>query len=114
MAFDYQKLKNLSHYVILYFAILVLNGCSDETSKLEKLGYNGIDTGSVHFDNTRVPADNLIGLEEGKGLQQVLAGLELGRINVAARGVGVARGLRGLLSAAQGGPEQEALREPAE
>ncbi len=71
--------------------MLVEKQAGYETSKLEKLGYNGIDTGSVHFDNTRVPADNLIGLEEGKGLQQVLAGLELGRINVAARGVGLAR-----------------------
>ena len=38
-----------------------------------------------------MPADNLIGGEEGRGLQQILAGLELGRINVAARGVGLAR-----------------------
>jgi alkylation response protein AidB-like acyl-CoA dehydrogenase len=38
-----------------------------------------------------VPADNLIGPEEGRGLQQVLSGLELGRINVAARGAGLAR-----------------------
>jgi len=38
-----------------------------------------------------VPAANLIGLEEGHGLQQVLNGLELGRINVAARGAGLAR-----------------------
>ena len=43
------------------------------------------------FDECRVPADNLIGGEEGRGLQQILSGLELGRINVAARGVGIAR-----------------------
>ncbi len=43
------------------------------------------------FENYRIPADRLIGGVEGKGLQQVLAGLELGRINVAARGVGIAR-----------------------
>ena len=60
------------------------------TSKLQKLGYKGIDTGEVVFDNTRVPTMNLIGPDEGRGLQQILAGLELGRINVAARGVGVA------------------------
>ncbi len=59
-------------------------------SKLEKLGYKGIDTGEVVFDGVRVPTANLIGPEEGRGLQQILAGLELGRINVAARGVGVA------------------------
>jgi alkylation response protein AidB-like acyl-CoA dehydrogenase len=59
--------------------------------KLEKLGYRGIDTCELTFENYRVPADRLIGGVEGKGLQQVLSGLELGRINVAARGVGVAR-----------------------
>ena len=62
-----------------------------EGRKLEKLGYKGIDTGELQFDGVRVPAENLIGGEEGRGLQQILAGLELGRINVAARGVGLAR-----------------------
>tara|TARA_E500000331_G_scaffold358453_1_gene425366 strand:- start:6199 stop:7338 length:1140 start_codon:yes stop_codon:yes gene_type:complete len=61
------------------------------TTKLSKLGYRGIDTGEVRLDGVRVPIANLIGAEEGRGLQQILAGLELGRINVAARGVGVAR-----------------------
>jgi alkylation response protein AidB-like acyl-CoA dehydrogenase len=59
--------------------------------KLKKLGYRGIDTCELHFENYRIPADRLIGGQEGRGLQQVLSGLELGRINVAARGVGVAR-----------------------
>ena len=62
-----------------------------KASKLEKLGYRGIDTGAVVFDDVCVPAENLIGGEEGHGLQQILNGLELGRINVAARGVGLAR-----------------------
>jgi alkylation response protein AidB-like acyl-CoA dehydrogenase len=62
-----------------------------EARKLHKLGYRGIDTGELRFDGVRVPADNLIGGEEGRGLQQILSGLELGRINVAARGVGLAR-----------------------
>ena len=62
-----------------------------EGRKLDKLGYRGIDTGELQFDGVRVPAENLIGGEEGRGLQQILAGLELGRINVAARGVGLAR-----------------------
>jgi len=61
------------------------------TRKLEKLGYRGIDTCELQFDNYRVPADRLIGGEEGRGLQHVLNGLELGRINVAARGAGIAR-----------------------
>jgi len=59
-------------------------------SKLHKLGYKGIDTAGLQFDDVRVPKENLIG-EEGRGLQHILSGLELGRINVAARGVGLAR-----------------------
>lgn len=59
--------------------------------KLEKLGYKGIDTCELVFENFKVPVDCLIGGVEGVGLKQVLSGLELGRINVAARGVGVAR-----------------------
>jgi alkylation response protein AidB-like acyl-CoA dehydrogenase len=61
------------------------------TRKLEKLGYKGIDSGEFTLDECRVPAANLIGGEEGHGLQHILGGLSLGRINVAARGVGVAR-----------------------
>ncbi len=59
--------------------------------KLPKLGYRGIDTGEILFEDCRVPVANLVGPAEGRGLQQVLAGLELGRINVAARGAGLAR-----------------------
>ncbi|MDA0763818.1 MAG: acyl-CoA/acyl-ACP dehydrogenase [Proteobacteria bacterium] len=59
--------------------------------KLKKLGYKGIDTGEVQFDNVKVISSNLIGEIEGQGLKQILAGLELGRINVAARGVGLSR-----------------------
>jgi alkylation response protein AidB-like acyl-CoA dehydrogenase len=57
--------------------------------KLEKLGYKGIDSAELVFEDYRVPAANLIG-EEGRGFQQAVGGLELGRLNVAARGVGVA------------------------
>ena len=56
-----------------------------------KLGYKGIETCEVTFEDFRVPAANLIGGEEGRGLQCVLSGLEVGRINIAARAVGVAR-----------------------
>lgn len=59
--------------------------------KLEKLGYKGIDSAELVFDDYRIPASQLIGGEEGKGLVHALGGLELGRINVAARGVGVAQ-----------------------
>ena len=71
--------------------LLVEKGDGISVSKLDKLGYRGIDTGSLVFEDCRVPAENLIGGEEGRGLQQILAGMELGRINVAARGVGIAQ-----------------------
>lgn len=58
--------------------------------KLEKLGYKGIDSAELVFQDYRVPAANLIGGEEGKGFHNAVGGLELGRINVAARGVGIA------------------------
>ena len=61
------------------------------TRKLEKLGYRGIDTCELAFEDYKVPVSRLIGGVEGRGLQQILNGLELGRINVAARGVGIAR-----------------------
>ena len=61
------------------------------SKKLDKLGYKGIDSAELIFEDYRVPADRLIGGAEGRGLQQALGGLELGRINVAARGVGVAQ-----------------------
>ena len=70
--------------------ILVPKSAGFKASKLKKLGYRGIDTGEVQFDGVRVPQSHLIGDVEGRGLQQILAGLELGRINVASRGVGVA------------------------
>jgi alkylation response protein AidB-like acyl-CoA dehydrogenase len=59
--------------------------------KLNKLGYRGIDTCELVFDNVRVPTDNLIGEVEGQGFKHVMSALEGGRINVAARAVGVAQ-----------------------
>jgi alkylation response protein AidB-like acyl-CoA dehydrogenase len=56
-----------------------------------KLGYKGVDTCELSFDDYRVSGGNLVGGEEGKGFYQILSGLELGRINVAARCLGVAR-----------------------
>lgn len=60
--------------------------------KMKKLGYKSIDTCELVFDNYRVPANRLLGGVEGKGFAQVAGGLELGRINVAARGCGIAQG----------------------
>jgi alkylation response protein AidB-like acyl-CoA dehydrogenase len=58
--------------------------------KLEKIGYKGIDSAELIFEDYAVPADCLIGAAEGHGFHHAIGGLELGRINVAARGVGVA------------------------
>jgi alkylation response protein AidB-like acyl-CoA dehydrogenase len=58
---------------------------------LPKLGYRGPETCEVVFDDVEVPAASLLGGSEGRGLQQVLAALEKGRINIAARAVGVAQ-----------------------
>ncbi|MFC2949185.1 acyl-CoA dehydrogenase family protein [Virgibacillus sediminis] len=58
---------------------------------IDKLGYKGVKTCEIVFENFKVPASHLIGGQEGKGFKQVLGGLELGRVNVAARGLGLAR-----------------------
>jgi alkylation response protein AidB-like acyl-CoA dehydrogenase len=60
--------------------------------KLEKLGYKAIDSAELIFEDYRIPAEHLIGEVEGQGFYQATRGLELGRINVAARGVGIAEG----------------------
>jgi alkylation response protein AidB-like acyl-CoA dehydrogenase len=59
--------------------------------KLEKLGYKGIDSAELIFQDYRIGNENLVGGKPGEGLKHALGGLELGRINVAARGVGVAQ-----------------------
>lgn len=63
----------------------------DVPRKLKKLGYRGVDTAELVFTDYIISKNNLIGGEEGHGFQHAMAGLELGRINVAARGVGVAK-----------------------
>ncbi|MEP1607429.1 MAG: acyl-CoA dehydrogenase family protein, partial [Marinomonas sp.] len=60
--------------------------------KFDKLGYKAIDSAELIMEDYRIPADQLIGGEEGQGFFQATGGLELGRINVAARGVGLAEG----------------------
>ena len=57
---------------------------------LDKLGYRGLDSSELVFDDCRVGSEALVGGVEGQGFKQVMAGLETGRINVAARAVGVA------------------------
>src|SRR6266850_2058463 len=58
---------------------------------LAKLGYKGVDTVELLFEDCPVPATNLVGGIEGRGFGQVMSGLEAGRINIAARCVGVAQ-----------------------
>jgi alkylation response protein AidB-like acyl-CoA dehydrogenase len=58
---------------------------------LPKLGYKGTESCEVSLVDVRVPKENLIGGVEGRGMQQVLGALETGRINVAARALGVAQ-----------------------
>jgi alkylation response protein AidB-like acyl-CoA dehydrogenase len=57
---------------------------------IKKLGYRGVETVELFFEDMPVPVANRIG-EEGMGFKYVMSGLEVGRINVAARAVGVAR-----------------------
>jgi alkylation response protein AidB-like acyl-CoA dehydrogenase len=56
-----------------------------------KLGYKSVETCELHFSDFPVPAENLIGGVEGEGFKQVMTGLEAERLNVAARGLGLAR-----------------------
>ena len=58
---------------------------------LPKLGYKGVESCELAFDDCRVPMDALLGGVEGKGFAQMMKGLEVGRIQVAARATGVAR-----------------------
>jgi alkylation response protein AidB-like acyl-CoA dehydrogenase len=56
---------------------------------LPKLGYKGVESCELAFDDFRVPADTLLGTEEGHGFAQMMRGLEIGRIQVASRALGV-------------------------
>jgi butyryl-CoA dehydrogenase len=57
---------------------------------IEKMGYHGVETTELVFEDHRVPAVNLLGGEEGRGFHQVMDGIEVGRVNVAGRAVGLA------------------------
>ncbi len=56
---------------------------------IEKMGYHGVETTELVFEDHRVPAENLLG-NEGDGFRQVMDGIEVGRVNVSARAVGLA------------------------
>jgi alkylation response protein AidB-like acyl-CoA dehydrogenase len=75
-------------------SVLLIDPASDGFEVLRdlpKLGYRGPETCELVLDEVRVPASNLLGGTAGRGLQQVLAALEKGRVNIAARAVGVAQ-----------------------
>jgi alkylation response protein AidB-like acyl-CoA dehydrogenase len=58
---------------------------------MPKLGYKGVESCELSFDDCRVPVEALLGGVEGKGFSQMMRGLEIGRIQVASRALGVAR-----------------------
>jgi alkylation response protein AidB-like acyl-CoA dehydrogenase len=91
--------------------LLVEHGPGFTVSRdLPKLGYKGVETCELVFDGFRTPAATLLGEVEGRGFAQMMRGLEVGRIQVAARAVGVGRAaLEDALRYAQ---EREAFGKP--
>jgi alkylation response protein AidB-like acyl-CoA dehydrogenase len=72
--------------------LLVEHGPGFQVSRdLPKLGYKGVESCELTFDDFRVPASALLGGTEGQGFSQMMRGLEIGRIQVACRALGVAR-----------------------
>jgi alkylation response protein AidB-like acyl-CoA dehydrogenase len=70
--------------------LLVEHGPGFSVSKdLPKLGYKGVESCELTFDDFRVPASSLLGVAEGHGFAQMMRGLEIGRIQVASRALGV-------------------------
>ncbi|GAA4785848.1 acyl-CoA dehydrogenase family protein [Streptomyces ziwulingensis] len=59
--------------------------------KIDKMGYKGVDTTEMIMDGLRIPADRVLGGTTGRGFYQMMDGVEVGRVNVAARGCGVAQ-----------------------
>jgi alkylation response protein AidB-like acyl-CoA dehydrogenase len=58
--------------------------------KIEKMGYKGVDTTELILDDVRIPAGRVLGGLPGRGFYQMMDGVEVGRVNVAARGCGIA------------------------
>lgn len=72
--------------------LLVEKGAGYEVSKdLPKMGYKGVESYEVVFDDVRVPQDAVLGGRSGSGFAQMMRGLEIGRIQVASRALGVAQ-----------------------
>ena len=77
---------------------------------LPKLGYKGVESCELTFEDCAVPADALLGGTEGKGFKQMMAGLEVGRLQVAARATGVA--LAALEDSLRYAQERESFGQP--
>src|SRR5262249_29876091 len=79
---------------------------------LRKLGYKGVETTELLFDAFRTPASSVLGGDEGvgKGFKYFMSGIEVGRVNVAARGAGLARAA--LDDAVRYAREREAFGKP--
>jgi isovaleryl-CoA dehydrogenase len=91
--------------------LLVEKGPGFEVSRdLPKLGYKGIESCAIAFDDMVVPADALLGGHPGEGFAQMMRGLEIGRIQVASRAVGVGRAA--LEDALRYSQEREAFGRP--
>jgi alkylation response protein AidB-like acyl-CoA dehydrogenase len=72
--------------------LLVEKGPGFEVSRdLPKLGYKGVESCELRFDDFEVPLDALLGAHEGEGFSQMMRGLEIGRLQVAGRALGVGR-----------------------
>ncbi len=91
--------------------LLVEKGPGFEVSRdLPKLGYKGVESCELSFDDLRVPRSALLGDEEGRGFAQMMRGLEIGRIQVAARALGV--GAAALEDALRYSQERESFGQP--
>ncbi|MBK1783213.1 acyl-CoA dehydrogenase family protein [Prauserella cavernicola] len=77
---------------------------------IPKLGYKGTESCELRLDNVRVPRSALLGGVEGKGMRQALSSLETGRVNIAARSVGIAQ--RAYEEALRYAREREAFGQP--
>jgi alkylation response protein AidB-like acyl-CoA dehydrogenase len=78
--------------------------------KIDKMGYKGIDTTEMIFDGHRISADQILGGEPGKGFYQMMDGVEVGRVNVAARACGI--GLRAFELGAEYAQQRQTFGKP--
>ncbi len=80
------------------------------TPNIDKMGYKGVETTALIFDSYRCPAENLLGGEEGRGFYQMMDSIEVGRVNVAGRAVGL--GMRAFEEAIRYAQQREAFGKP--